>query len=414
MQLLLGFRPQQQPLSDAALMLAIRKGEIESFRQLYRRHYAAVQAYAAQCTADPLHAQEVTSHVFAGLLQQMLAGESLIERRHPGCLRPHLLGNVRTTAIATWHREPETLAPDFRDWVAAGSRWPWGDDGQLALAYERLPVGTQLLLWHSLVERDPSALTARITGLAHVAVPAACDQARSVLRQARTDLYLERLERRDCWDAVRHLSSWPEAPLDAQAAAHFRVCPACMSVYKDVTRLDTQLEAQLPVRLLGWWTGEPYLRAKAAIPVPLGEPPFMARLLDRAQNHVSAERSATLRGTAAGVPWRHRGTRWMSLLRRCLRGDALAGHLPDWPRAKATRNSGRHSRKRDLLVPSRSGAAAALGGFLTGIGVGMLLLTGCERHDGQRPPSVPVPAPPQDQDGPSAQHVSGGVGGLSP
>ena len=123
MQLLLGSRPSQQPLSDAAVMIALRKGQIEFFRHLYRRHYAAVQAYASQCVRGPLHAQEVTSDVFAHLLQQMVSGESLIERRHPGCLRPQLLGKVRTGAIHRWHRERETLSPDFQAWVAAGSRW---------------------------------------------------------------------------------------------------------------------------------------------------------------------------------------------------------------------------------------------------------------------------------------------------
>ncbi|MEU9992717.1 hypothetical protein AB0E10_39165 [Streptomyces sp. NPDC048045] len=361
--------------------------------------------------ADPLHAQEVTWHVFTGLLQQVLAGESLIERRHPGCLRSHLLGNVRTTAIATWHREPATLSPDFRDWVAAGSQWPWGDDGQLALAFERLPLSTQLLLWHSLVEQDPPALTARITGLAHPAVPVACDQARSALRQARTDLYLERLDRRNCWDAIRNLSSRPEAPPDAQLADHLRVCAACMSVYKDVNRLDRQLEAQLPVRLLGWWTGEPYLRAKAAIPVPLGEPPFMARLLERARLRVSAERSDALPSAAAGTPPRHGGARWPALVRRCLRGADTTETPPDAPPARATRNAGRHCRKKSAIVPRCSGAAVAAGGFLAGIGVGMLLLTGCEEH-GQRPSSGPASAPPQD--GPPAQHVPGDVRGNFP
>ncbi|MBL1102124.1 hypothetical protein [Streptomyces coffeae] len=71
---LLGLRPPQQPLSDAALMLAVRKGEIDSFRHLYRRHDAAVQAYDVQRVAGPLHAQEVTSRVFADLLHQVLAG----------------------------------------------------------------------------------------------------------------------------------------------------------------------------------------------------------------------------------------------------------------------------------------------------------------------------------------------------
>jgi hypothetical protein len=160
----------------------------------------------------PLHAQEVTSRVFAQLLQRLVSGESFVERRHPGCLRPQLLGNVRTTAITSWHRDRDALSPDFRAWVATGSRWPWGEDGQLALAYERLPATTQCLLWHSMVERDDPALTARITGLDRKAVPAGCDQAIRALRQARTDLYLERLERPDCREVIQLLALRLEVP----------------------------------------------------------------------------------------------------------------------------------------------------------------------------------------------------------
>lgn len=366
MQLLLGSRPSQQPLSDAAVMIALRKGQIEFFRHLYRRHYAAVQAYASQCVRGPLHAQEVTSDVFAHLLQQMVSGESLIERRHPGCLRPQLLGKVRTGAIHRWHRERETLSPDFQAWVAAGSRWPWGEDGQLALAYERLPATTQCLLWHSVVERDDPAFTARITGLDHHAVPAACDQAMTALRQARADLYLERLERPDCREVIERLTQRPEAH-PAEGWGHLRACPACAAVYKDLSQLDEQLEAQLPVRLLGWWTGQQYLRAKAAIPVPLGDPPFLARLLERRRADAPAEPSR-VRRTAA------------------------------------TRGSRGRSRAASPLLPRRSRAAFAVAGFLVGVGAGVLLLTACDPQLGahiQPPPtSGPSPAP---NDPPSQQ-----------
>ena len=370
MHLLLGSRPSQQPPSDAALMIASRTGQIEFFRHLYRRHYASVQAYASQCVTGPLHAQEVTSDVFAHLLQQLMSGESFVERRHPGCLRPQLLGKVRTTAINRWHRERDTLSPDFRAWVAAGSRWPWGEDGQLALAYERLPATTQCLLWHSVVERDDPAFTARITGLTHHAVPAACDQAMSALRQARTDLYLERLERPDCRDVIKRLTQRrPEAPPAEGITDHLRVCPACTSVHKDLSRLDDQLEAQLPVRLLGWWTGQQYLRAKAAISVPLGDPPFLARLLEQRPAHAPAEHSGVHRVTAATL--RSRGGR----------------------------------RAASPLLPRRSRAAFAVAGFLAGVGVGMLLLTACDQR-GPQTPSPPTSGPSPAPDNPPSRQAS--------
>ncbi|MFG2365726.1 RNA polymerase sigma factor [Streptomyces mirabilis] len=409
MQLLLGLRPLKQPLSDAALMLAVRKGEVDSFRYLYRRHYAAIQAYAFQCMASPLHAQEVTAQVFAGLLQQALAGESLIERRYPGLLRTHLLGNVRTTATMSWHREPETLAPEFRDWVAAGSRWPWGEDGQLTVAFERLPLRAQRLLWHSMVERDTPTLISRITGLAPHATPAACEDAKDALREARMDLYLERLERQDCREAIRRLALRSGVPADEELEGHLRICRSCVSVYKDVVRLDTQFEAQLPVRLLGWWTGERYLRAKAAIPVPLGEPPFLARLLERAKPHTPTTPSGTPRATTVG-DWMHRrGGRPSPLVAHNFLADVSA-EPSDGPSAPPPTAPRRHRRKKRVFVPRSSGATIAAAGFMAGVGAGMLLLASCEgqgpaqspsrtvsgvSHDPGVPPTPPVSTSPE-------------------
>ncbi|WP_405809975.1 hypothetical protein OG729_35070 [Streptomyces sp. NBC_00210] len=320
-----------------------------------------------------MHAHEVTSQVFAQLLQRIVSGVGFVGQRHPDCLRPQLLGNVRTTAITRWHREREVLSPDFRAWVAAGGRWPWGEDGQLALAFQRLPSTTQCLLWHSVVDRDDPASTARITGLALHVVKDRCDEARSALRQARTDLYLERLERQDCREVIKQLPQGPEALSTGEVADHLRICPACMGVYKDVSRLDGQLEAQLPVRLLGWWTGQDYLRAKESIPAPLDDPPFLTRLLERAEVQTQTQQSRVRRAAApAAAGPRHRGRTAAS------------------PRVRTGAASPR--------VLRRSRAAVAVVGFLAGIGVGMVALAACDQQRGAQgqPPSTSRPSPAPD------------------
>ncbi|MDH2389251.1 hypothetical protein QCN29_10705 [Streptomyces sp. HNM0663] len=381
MHLLLGSRPPQRPLSDAALLISLRRGQTGSFRYLYRRHYAAVQAYASQCMSGPLDAQEVTSSVFARLLQQTSSGESFVEGRHPGCLRPQLLGMVRTAAVDRWHREPHALSRRFRQWVAAGSQWPWGEDGQLALAYERLPAATRRLLWHSVVEGDDPALTARITGLARHEIPEACERALGVLRAFRADLYLERLERPDCRELFKRLQAQPGERPDEAAANHLSACPGCRNVYKDLVRLDERLAAQLPVRLLGWWPGREYLRAKAAFPVPLGDPPFLARLLERTDAQAPARPSA-LRRTARAARTAGAATG------RC---DGLRAVL---------------SRRR----PGRSPAALAIAGFLAGVVAGMFALSACDQRSGpgtpppsaSEPEAAPKSPPPRQSPGPPA------------
>ncbi|MEV0375270.1 hypothetical protein AB0I10_36800 [Streptomyces sp. NPDC050636] len=348
MHLFPGTRQSQQPLSDVALIYAVRKGQVELFRYIYRRHYAAVQAYASQCVPDPLHAFELTSQVFAQLLQRMLSAEPFVELRHLGCLRRQLLDSVRSTAITRWERVP--LSPEFKAWVAAGCLWPLDEDGQLPLAYLRLPTTTQCLLWHSVVDQDDPAITARVTGLTRQSVPSMCDEAKSALRQARTELYLERLGRQDCIEVIKQLALGPETPPAEESASHLRRCPACLRVYKDVSRLDARMQAQLPVRLLGWWPGEKYLLAKAAIPVPLDDPPFLARLMDQPRTRVPAQRSHARRAAATVTG----------------RGGSTASAPSQAPRSRAT--------------------VAAIG-FLVGIGVGMGTLAACtHQSEAQRNP----------------------------
>ncbi|UQA97278.1 RNA polymerase sigma factor [Streptomyces halobius] len=347
MHLLLGLRPPQRPLSDTAVIQAVRKGRAELFRHIYRRHYAAVQAYAAQCMPEPLHAHELTSYVFAQLLQRMLAGEPFVDGRHVGCLRRQLLDSVRAAAIR--HREYAELSPEFRDWIAAGCQWPWDEDVQLGLAFPRLPTTTQCLIWHCVVDRDDPALTARITGLSRDALQDTYHKAKVMLRQARTDLYLERLGRPDCAEVVKQLALRPKAPLAKEITDHLDACPACLGVYKDLSELDARMEAQLPVRLLGWWPGENYLRAKAAIPVPTVDPPFLARLLERGRSGAATQHPRVHQTRAAASA----GGRWS--------GGAAPSHA------------------------GSSRASVAVVGFLVGVATGLTALAACDQGEVRGP-----------------------------
>ncbi|MFG2194206.1 hypothetical protein [Streptomyces sp. NPDC048639] len=412
-----GPRPQHRPLSDAALTSAVRKGRVELFRYLYRRHYAAVQAYASQCMAGPVQAHEVTSFVFAQILQRIVSGESFADGRHPGCLRRQLLDAVRTTAITHSQREEEALSPDFRAWVAAGSVWPWGEDGQLGLAYQRLAPTTQCLLWHALVDRDDASLTARVTGLAPGAVQAGSEEARGALREARMHLYLERMGPRHCADSVRRLAlEGGSGPGTGRGGAHHpRACRGCHGALSDLARLDAQLDMQLPVRLLGWWPGEFYLRAKAAIQVPLSDPPFLARLLDRAAQQAPARTRPARRVMAAAVSAR-RGQE-----------EPVAPVAPAASRPashRTPRRNARHPAPGSEEGARRSPATVAVVGFLAGIAVGMAALSSCGHQDRPHqllpgdtssvpdPPGTPASGP--DAEAPGAYAATPGGYALRP
>ncbi len=251
------------------------------FRELYHRHYAAVYAYAAACMPARLDAQELTGYAFDQLLQQLVSPTVSVVPRDDDSPRRELLDHVRAGAIARSYRASEALSPGFRAWTAAGAAWPIGEDDQLADAFLRLPSAARCLLWHLVVERDGPEVTALISGVPRRLLPGSCDQARSMLRQARTDLYLERLDRQECREAVARLGLSAAAPLDEGGAAHFRRCPKCRAVYEDVADLDTRLRERLPARLLGWWPGDTYLKTKASVTVPPLDPPFLQQQLSR-------------------------------------------------------------------------------------------------------------------------------------
>lgn len=251
------------------------------FRELYHRHYAAVHAYAAACMPAPLDTQELTGHAFDQLLQQLVSPNASVVPRDDDSARRELLDHVRTGAIGRSYRAAEALSPGFLAWTAAGAAWPLGEDGRLADAFLRLPSAARCLLWHLVVERDGPEATALISGVPRRLLPGSCEQARSMLRQARTDLYLERLDRQECREAVARLGLSAAAPPGEGVAAHFRRCPTCRAVYEDIADLDTRLRERLPARLLGWWPGETYLKAKASVTVPPLDPPFLQQQLTR-------------------------------------------------------------------------------------------------------------------------------------
>ncbi|WHM40533.1 hypothetical protein [Streptomyces sp. BPTC-684] len=198
-----------RPPSDSVLVRDLRRGDTNALRSLYRRHYAAVHAYAVSCTPAPLDAAELTGLAFTLLVQRLQAGEPFTQSRHPGCLRGQLQDSVRTAAVARTQRDPASLSPAFRAWVREGAVWPLKEDGQLTAAFALLHTLSQCLLWHTVVERDDAATIARITGLDQRRLDEYAARVRDTLRQVRTDLYLQRLELPDCQEAIRALAASP-------------------------------------------------------------------------------------------------------------------------------------------------------------------------------------------------------------
>ncbi|HET6860268.1 MAG TPA: hypothetical protein VFH94_24640 [Streptomyces sp.] len=281
------------PGSDAGLLRKVGEGHLDSFRHLYRRHYPAVRAYAVGCMQTSYDAYELTCHTFSELLQRALAGESFAERRFPGCLRLQLLESARIAAVTRCADDDEGASPQFRRWVVQGARWPMEESGQLAVAWDVLPRDKRCLLWHTVAEQEDAAPVSQVTGAPALSIERARETALGALRQIRANLYLERLQRRDCRDAVEQLMAhYPAPPAHPEPLDHAGACTECAEVFSDVIHLETRLAAQLPRQVLGWWPGDAYLNMKSAITAPLNDPPFLARAVRQAGSAAASRGSS--------------------------------------------------------------------------------------------------------------------------
>jgi hypothetical protein len=257
----------------------VRLGRTGLFRHIYQRHHAAVYAYALTCVPSPVYAFELSSQVFADLLQTTLSEQSPTRRRHSDCLRIQLLQAVRNAAVARSRHDQGLLAPGFRSWLETGAAWSLDDDGQLVLAYEHLTGADQCLVWHGVVERDDPESMSRITGLPAETVQDRSGAAVQALRRARTELYRMWVARTDCLTFVTAVGPRPGEKPNPESTEHLADCPACRAFHDDLIRIDSRVTAQLPSRLLGWWPMKEYRRTKETIQVPVMDPPFLARAL---------------------------------------------------------------------------------------------------------------------------------------
>ncbi|QMU73166.1 sigma-70 family RNA polymerase sigma factor [Streptacidiphilus sp. P02-A3a] len=300
---------EELPSSDALLAAAVRAGEDSAFEELYRRHAEAVRRYARTCCRDAFTAEDLAGEVFARTFQALRAGKG------PDlAVRAYLLTAVRNIA-ATWTRSDrrEQLVDDFTLFAATSpavasvdvtdpgaDTWAMAeiDQSLVVRAFRQLDADDRMLLWHTVVEREPPREVALLIGKTANATSVQASRARDRLATEFLQAHVSDSQKSDCKKYARKLAAFARGSLGKRAAADFRVhlrdCDRCSAAYLELVDLNHSLRELLPSGLLVW-LGSGYF-ATVAAGLAGG-----AAVGGAALGATSAASSTTAAGAAAGA-----------------------------------------------------------------------------------------------------------------
>ena len=240
-------------LSDAELIIGARKGDADSYGELYRRHVDSARSAARALTRSRSDADDVASEAFARVLRALQSGGG-----PDVSFRPYLVTAVRNVFYDKVRRNREEPSEDMSDEVnvalldAANSQ----EDGAFAAAaFASLPERWQLVLWHTEVEGRSVSEVAPLLGLAPNAVAALAYRAREGLRQAYLQAHLRDQKADGCRDCASNLGAYVRDGLSARdrrrVDAHLAGCVTCAALVVELADTNNTLRAALVPALIG-------------------------------------------------------------------------------------------------------------------------------------------------------------------
>ena len=240
-------------LSDAELISGARKGDSDSYGELYRRHVDGARAAARALTRSRSDADDVTSEAFARVLRALQSGGG-----PDVSFRPYLVTAVRNVFYDKVRRNREEPTSDLSDEVNVAlldSAKSQEDGAFAATAFATLPERWQLVLWHTEVEGRSVAEVAPLLGLAPNAVAALAYRAREGLRQAYLQAHLHDQQAAECRDCAASLGAYVRDGLSARdrrrVDAHLDGCSSCKGLVAELADTNNTLRAALIPALIG-------------------------------------------------------------------------------------------------------------------------------------------------------------------
>ncbi|WP_093617316.1 sigma-70 family RNA polymerase sigma factor [Streptomyces indicus] len=276
----------EPPVSDADLIRRMREGDDSAYEELYRRHAEAVRRYARTCCRDAHTADDLTSEVFARMLQAVRGGSG---PEH--AVRAYLLTTVRRVAAA-WIKSAkrEQLVEDFAVFATQAARSSEvSDDDTLDLgadvlamheaersmvmqAFRSLSEEWQAVLWHTEVEDDPLSAVAPLFGHTSTNTTAQlASRAREGLKQAYLQAHVSGslAEDDECARYADRLGAYARGRLRTRAERglrkHMEECAKCRLAASQIKELAGGIPALVPVAVIGWFGAAGYTAKVAGL-----------------------------------------------------------------------------------------------------------------------------------------------------
>jgi RNA polymerase sigma factor (sigma-70 family) len=238
--------PAGQP-TDAALLGAVRAGDLTAYGELFRRHVASVCLAARQWTSQPSEQQDLVADAFARTLNAILNGagprESALAYLVTTVRRLGIVSARRRHRIALYGTEPR-LGDEVTASVDDGALRRWHLE-LVRAAFRSLPRRWQAVLWHTEVEcRPPAELAARL-GLSPNGVAALAMRAREGLRQAYLQAQVPIATAADCVAVREGLGTWTRRGGSVRrtrmVVAHLAACQECREAAEELADSNDEL-----------------------------------------------------------------------------------------------------------------------------------------------------------------------------
>ena len=241
--------------SDAALIAAVRGGDIAAYGELYDRHLAAARRVAAAIAADHAERDDLIAEGFTRVLRILRSGGGPDED-----FRPYLLTAIRNTMIS-WRRRDSTVSPvaEIPDVLpGSGSDEPVGSRMHATVAadaFASLPERWRTVLWRTEIDGESPAKIAEDLGMTPNGVAALAYRAREGLRQAYLGQHVPETRRRNCNNVSGQLARWVRDDISDLKAhritIHLDRCADCRKLAAGLQELNEELPATVAPLILG-------------------------------------------------------------------------------------------------------------------------------------------------------------------